>query len=87
LLPGSYGLLDDGLTAGVSKLVPEPFENPLGRVPLLLGSLAVLLEDLMNNRQKWPQLRFRSRPVQLKIGWFFMPQNLIQGLPMDPVVP
>ena len=50
--PGADGDLDHGQAALVAVLGPEPVEDPLGGVPLLLGGLPVVLEDLMDDRQE-----------------------------------
>ena len=50
--PGPDGVLDDGQAAPVAVLVPEPVEDPLGGVPLLLRGLPVVLEDLVDDRQE-----------------------------------
>ena len=61
LLPRADRVLDDRLAAGEAVLVPQPLEDPLGRVPLLLRRLPVVLQDLVDDRQERLELRLRPR--------------------------
>ena len=56
-------------------------KDALRRVTLLSGSLAILLQDLMNNRQKRIQLSLRTRLLEL-ISWRF--DILQDSLPSPP---
>ncbi len=51
-LPRANHILDDRVAAGVSVLVLQAIEDPLGRVPLLLVNLLVGLQDLVNDRHE-----------------------------------
>jgi hypothetical protein len=59
LLPDIVG--DDGDAAGEAVLVAQPLEDPLCRMPLLLGQRPVRLEDLVDDRNERVELRARRR--------------------------
>ena len=62
-------------------------KDALRRVTLLSGSLAILLQDLMNNRQKRIQLSLRTRLLEL-ISWRFdILQDSLQSPPGNLVIP
>src|SRR5207248_11449561 len=52
LIPGSDRIFYDRLPALEAVFVPQPLEDSLGRMPLLLGRLSVVLQDLLDDRQK-----------------------------------
>ena len=56
-------VLDYGLLAFKSVLVPQPLEDALGRVPLLSGRPAVRLQDGVNYAGEGLNLRFARRPL------------------------
>jgi hypothetical protein len=67
-------------------LGPEPVEDPLGGVPLLLGGLPVVLEDLMDDRQEGIEDRGTlglGAPVSGRLG---VVEDLLEGLPVDLVL-
>ncbi len=70
-LPLPYGILDDGQLPFAIVLVAQAFKDAFGRMPLLLRSLAVLLENLVNDRKKRPQLRLRPGLLQ-PVAWWFL---------------
>jgi hypothetical protein len=85
-LPGADGVLDDGQAAGVAVLVAEPPVDPDGGVPLLPGGLAVVLEDLVDDRQERLEDRRplgRGAAVARRLG---VREDLAEGLPMDAVL-
>ena len=61
LLAAELGLahvvLHDGVAAGVIVFGPEPLDDALGRVPLLLRTLLVHFEDGVDRPLPRPQLR------------------------------
>src|SRR6516225_5450415 len=79
--PGPNGVLDHGLAAPVAVFIPESLENASGRMPLLLGGLAILVQDLVDNRQEWLQLPLRPRLALPVTGWLGMRQDLLQRVP------
>ena len=87
LLPGPDRVLHYGLAAQVTLFVAQPFEDPLGRVPLLLGRLSVVLQDLVNDRQERFQLALRSRLVLPIARRLLVGQNLLQGVPAEAMLP
>jgi len=52
LLPRSHGVLDDRQAASVVMLVAQPLKDPLGRVLLLAMNLSIVLQNLVDDRQK-----------------------------------
>jgi hypothetical protein len=87
LLPGPDHVLHDGLPALVTVFIPQPLEDPLRRVPLLLGRLPVLGEDLVNDRQKRFELALRSRLVLPIAGRLLVRQDLLESVPAQSVLP
>ena len=84
--PGADGVLDDGQAARVAVLGLEPVEDPLGGVPLLLGCLLVVLEDLMDDGQEGIEDRGPLRlgaAVARRLG---VVEDLLEGLPVDLVL-
>ena len=61
LLQSPNRVLHHDLAALVAVLVPQPLEDPLGRMPLLLRRLAVECQDLVDDWQKGRQLPLLSR--------------------------
>ena len=55
-------ILHDRVATREAMLVPEPLENPLGRVPLLHRRIAIRLQDRVDHRQQRPQFRLLGRP-------------------------
>jgi len=55
LLPDVVG--DNGDAAGEPVLVPQPLEDPLRRVPLLLQLAFVVFQDLVDDRDEGVELR------------------------------
>ena len=51
-----YVVLEDGVLAAEPVLVPQPLEDPLGRVALLLENLEVLFQDPVDNAGEGLQL-------------------------------
>ena len=87
LLPGSHRVLHHGLAAQVTVFIAQPLEDPLGRVPLLLRGLAIVFENLVNDRQKRFQLPLRSRLALPVPGRLRVRQNLLQRVPAQTVLP
>jgi len=56
-------VLNDGDPASVAVLVANPFEDPLGGVPLLLRPRLIRRQDRVDNPGKRVQLRARRRPA------------------------
>ena len=54
----------------------------LRRVPLLAVNLSITLEDFMNDRQEWLQLRRPGLRAAIA-GRFRVRQNLLQRLPVN----
>jgi hypothetical protein len=61
LPPASHVVLHNGDAAGKAVLVPEPLEDPLGRVPLLLRPALVLGQDAIDDGDDRIQLRPHRR--------------------------
>ena len=81
--PGSDRLLDDGQAASVAVLVTEPLEDPVSGVPLLLGSLLVTLEDLVDDGKEGFELGLGpgSGPtVSRRLG---VVEDLLERVPVD----
>src|SRR4051794_16565575 len=86
LLPFPNRVLDHGPASLVAVFVPQPLEDSLGRVPLLLRRLAVVHQDLLNDRQEGCQLPLRSR-LTLAVTWrLVMRQDLLQRVPAQPIL-
>src|SRR5512135_1557631 len=84
--PGPHGVLDDRQAAFVAVLVAEPLEDALGGVPLLPGGLAVILEDLMEDRQQGVELgprAGRGPAIARRLG---MAEDLGERVPVDVVL-
>ena len=62
-------------------LIPQPFEDPLGRVPLLTGRLFIVFENLMNDRQERFERRFSARSLLSIPWWLRVRKNLLQRVP------
>jgi hypothetical protein len=85
LLPDIVG--DDRDAAGEAVLVAQPLEDPLRRVPLLLGQGPVRLQDLVDDRNERVELRARRRlrsPVSRRHR---MLEDLRHRLAVDPEQP
>ena len=54
-------VLDDGVAALEPVLITEPFENPLGRMPLLARPLPILRKPLIDDPGEPVQLRALDR--------------------------
>jgi hypothetical protein len=52
LIPGPDRILYDRLPSLEAVFIAQPLEDPLGRMPLLLGRLSVILQDLLDDRQE-----------------------------------
>jgi hypothetical protein len=50
LPPVGHRRPDDARAPDVPVLVPQPLEDPLGRVPLLLRSGSIVYQDLLDDR-------------------------------------
>jgi hypothetical protein len=77
LLPGPNGILDRRVATLEAVLVPQSLEDPLGRMPLLLRSLAVVLQDLMDDRQEALQLPLLPWLARAITGRLCVRQNLL----------
>ena len=62
LPPARHVVLHDGDAAGEAVLIPEPLEDPLGRVLLLLRPAFVLGQDAIDDGDDRIQLRPHRRP-------------------------
>jgi len=87
LLPGPDGVLHARVAPLVVMLVPQPREDPLGRMPLLSMNLLVALEDLVDDRQELADLRLRSRLLLLVLRRLRVRQNPLERIPVDLVLP
>ena len=76
-------VLDYGLLAFKSVLVPQPLEDALGRVPLLSGRPAVRLQDGVNYAGEGLQLRFARRPLPRVALGRRIGQHLAHRVPMQ----
>ena len=86
LLPGSHRVLDYRLATLKAMLVSQPLEDSLGRMPLLLGCLTVLFQNLVDDRQERLQLPLRPRLALPLTGRLGMRQNLLQRVPTKVVL-
>jgi hypothetical protein len=86
LLPGTHCLLDDRDATLVALLLDQTVEDPLTRVTLLLWRPTVLVEHLMDHRQKCFQLRLAPRLLALIPRRFLVRQNLCQRAPSQAVL-
>ena len=79
-----YVVLDDGVLAVEPVLFPEPLEDALGGVTLLLGNLVIVFEDGVDDARKGLQLGTPGRglsPVARRHG---LGQHLAHGVPVQP---
>ena len=67
---------DRGGDYGEAAFVPQPVEHPLGRVALLARHLSVLVESMIDRRNKRIQLRPAHRRLPSKAGWRRIRQHL-----------
>ncbi len=81
LLPGSHRVLHHGLAAQITLFVAQPLEDPLGRVSLLLRGLAIVFENLVNDREKRFQLPLRPWLALPVTRWLRVGQDLLEGMP------
>ena len=70
---------------GVSRTLSVHRDSPR-RVALLLRSLAVVYQDLMNDRQELVGLGLRSRPGLAVAGWLIVRQDLREPMPAETVL-
>jgi hypothetical protein len=75
LLPCPDRVLDDRQAAIVVILTLKTRKDALGRVPLLLGGLRILLEDLVDDWQKTLQLWLLPGLLELIPNRFLVPKN------------
>jgi hypothetical protein len=66
---------------------PQPFEDPLRRVPLLLQLAFVVLQDLVDDRNERIELRSGRRLRPSIARWNRVLQDLRNRLPVDPEHP
>ncbi len=76
-------VLDYGLLAFKSVLVPQPLEDALGRVPLLSGRPAIRLQDGVNYAGEGLNLRFARRPLPRVALGRRIGQHLAHRVPMQ----
>ena len=63
-------------------LVPQPLEDPSGRVPLLAVDLSITLEDLLDDWQE--RLQLRGPPLREPVTrWLGVRQDLLQRVPVN----
>ena len=87
-LPGLCHLGPDlGRAADIPVLVTQALKDPLGRVALLDRSVTIRKQDLVDNAQELPQLRFRPGRALAIARRLSVGQDLLQGLRADPEVP
>ena len=79
-------LLDLGIPAGI-PLLKDTLKDPLCRVPLLLRSVLVPLDDLLYPFPEWPDLGLRSPFTQPVARWCRVFKDLLQCLPVKPGLP
>jgi hypothetical protein len=87
LLPGSHRVLHHGLAAQITLFIAQPLEDPLGRVSLLLRGLAIVFENLVNDREKRFQLPLRPWLALPVTRWLRVRQDLLQRVPAQTVLP
>ena len=80
-------VLHHRISAGKAMLVAQPFEDPLGRMPLLHRRCPVSLQDRIDHRQQRPQLRLRRRLLARISRWQREPAHLGHRLPVEPENP
>jgi len=61
LIPLANVILDDRVAAGEPTLVPQPAKHPLGRMPLLARHLQILINPMIDRRNKRIQFRAPDR--------------------------
>jgi len=81
--PGGDGLLDDGQLAAIAVLVTEPLEDPPGGVTLLPGSLAVVLEDLVDDGEERLELGLWPGSGSSVSGGLGVVEDLPERIPVD----
>jgi hypothetical protein len=86
LPPSPHGVLDHCLPTREAVLGLQPLKDPLGRMPLLLRSLLVSFENLVNDRQRRRQYPLRPRLLLTIPRRFRMRQNLVQRVPAELVL-
>lgn len=80
-------VVDDRDSAGVAVLGPQAVEDPPDRVPLLAGRRLILLQDLVNERQKRGQLGAFPRLTLTITGRLGMAHDLFERLPVERKLP
>jgi hypothetical protein len=80
-------VLDDGVATGKAMLVPQPFINPLSRVPLLARTALVRFQKRVDNAGKSIQLRPLRCTASLIPRRNGKPQNLSHRLAVHPKHP
>ena len=81
------GLLHRRIAAGVTVLIAQTLPDPLGRMPLLLGQLDVLLEDLLDPGFERPNFRAGARFVLPIARRLAVRQDLLQRPPVHSRLP
>ena len=81
--PGGDGLLDDGRSAGIAVLVPESLEDAPGGMPLLLGDLLVVLEDLVDDGEEGIEFGLGPWGRAAVAGRLGMIQDFLKCVPVD----
>ena len=85
-LPLLYGVFHHRVAAGIAPFHLQPVEDPLRRVPLLLGLLLVLLQHLMDPRDVWSKYRLltlRLPPISRRLN---VREHLPQRSPINAVL-
>ena len=85
--PLSDIVLDDGMATLETMLVPEPFEDPFGRVPLFARRRTVLLKNAIDHAGEGTQLGPSDRLVAPIARRHRKPQHLGDRLAMKPEYP
>ena len=83
----AHVVLHDRVTARVSMLGPQPFENPLGCVPLLARALLVVFENRVDRILPRAQLRPPHRLVPLVARRRRILKHLANRLARKPKLP
>jgi hypothetical protein len=86
LLPFAYRVFDDRLAARIAVFVTQPLENAVGRVPLLLRSVLIVGQDLVNDWQQGRQLRLFTRHALSIAGRLVMREYLYERMPTKAIL-
>ena len=80
-------VLDDGVSAVETVLVPEPLEDALGGVPLLPGNAMIIVQNLVDDASKGIKLGPTWRALASIPGRHRVGQHLAHRVPVQPKYP